>query len=257
MKLHGMLGLMREDKTPLLKPSILYTHHPVETCGEHMHMFIPPTMKRLATEQTIENFTTKDDGGDEDITKDDETSHPDDIEMTHKEDVPDSLHGGNTSNDKRTTDLANRQGTDGENTIEDSDSEVEDRKKDDPTQELPIRESEIEETQESESYKTEDKIVHKSQELSSAPKEGRELPPLNENVTESEVQTEEEESDTETSTTSNDSETEELPEGKMVTKDNEEGTPSSSNEESDNNVTGSEDSNEDITTEWQRRPPDK
>jgi len=49
------------------------------------------------------------------------------------------------------------------------------------------------------------------------------------------------------STTSNDSETEELPEGKMVTKDNEEGTPSSSNEES----------NEDITTEWQKRPPDK
>ena len=184
----------------------------------------------------------------------------------------------NTSNDKRTTDLANRQGTDGEDTIEDSDSEVEDCEKDDPTQELPIRESEIEETEElesyktknkfvhkseveeteeSESYKTGDKIVHKSQELSSAPKEGRELPPLNENVTESEVQTEEEQLDTEMSTTSNNSETKELPEGKMVTKDNKEGTPSSSNEESDNNATGSEDSDEDITTEWQRRPPDK
>jgi len=82
----------------------------------------------------------------------------------------------------------------------------------------------LEETEESESYKTEDKIVHKSQELSSA---------LNKNVTESEVQTEEEQLDADTSTTSNDSETEELPEGKIVTKDNEEGTPSSSNEESD------------------------
>jgi len=194
--------------------------------------------------------------------------------MTHKEDVPDSLHGGNTSNDKRITDLANRQGTDGEDTIEDSDSEVEDCEKDNPTQELPIRESEIEEAEELESYKTEDKseveetkeseshktehkIIHESQKLSSAPKEGRELPPLNENVTESEVQTEEEQLDAEMSTTSNDSEMEELPEGKMVTKYNKEGTPSSSNEESDNNVTGSEDSDEDITTEWQRRPPDK
>jgi len=177
--------------------------------------------------------------------------------MTHKEDVPDSLHGGNTSNDKRTTDLVNRQGTDGEDTIEDSDSEVEDCKEDDSIQELPIRESEVEETKESESYKTEDKIVHKSQELSSALKEGRELPPLSENVTESGVQTEEEQLNAETSTTSNDSEMEELPEGKMVTKDNEEETPSSSNGESDNNVTGSEDSDEDITTEWQRRPPDK
>ena len=181
-------------------------------------MFITPTMKRLTTEWTIENFTTKDDGGDEDITKDDETSHPDNIEMIHKEDVPDSIHGGNTSNDKRTTDLANRQGTDGEDTIEDSDSEVEDHEKDNPTQELPIRESEIEEAEELESYKTEDKseveetkeseshktehkIIHESQKLSSAPKEGRELPPLNENVTESEVQMEEEQLDTETSTT--------------------------------------------------------
>ena len=159
--MHSMLGLTREDKTPLLKPPILYTHHPAETYGEHM--FITPTMKRFTTERTIENFTTKDDRGDEDITKDDKTSHPDDIEMTHKEDVPDSLHGGNTSNDKRTTDLANRQGADGENTIEDSDSEVEDHKNNNPTQELPIRESEIEETEESESYKTEDKFVHKSE----------------------------------------------------------------------------------------------
>ena len=141
----------------------------------------------------------------------------------------------------------NRQGTDGEDTIEDSDSEVKDHKEDNPIQELPIRESEIEETKESESYKTEDKIIHKSQELSSAPKEGRELPLLNENITESEVQTEKEQSDADTSTTSNDSETEEIPEGKMVTKDNEEGTPFSSNEDSD----------EDITTEWQRRLPDK
>jgi len=188
-------------------------------------MFIPPTKKRLATEWTIENFATKDDGGDEDITKDDETNHPDNIEMTHKENVPDSIYGGNTSDDKRTTDLVNRQGTDGEDTIEDSDSEVEDHEEDDPAQELPIRESEIEETRELESYKTEDKIVHKSQELSSALKEGRELPPLNENITESEVQTKEEQSDTDTSTTSNDSETKELPERKMVTKDNKEGTP--------------------------------
>jgi len=48
MKLHSMLGLTREDKTPLLKPSILYTHCPVETYGECV--FVPPTMKRLATE---------------------------------------------------------------------------------------------------------------------------------------------------------------------------------------------------------------
>ena len=108
--------------------------------------------------------------------------------MIHK-DVPDSIHGGNTSNDKRTTDLVNRQGNDGEDTIGDSDSEVEDCEEDDPTQELPIRESEIEETEELESYKTEDKIIYKSQELSSALKEGRELPPLNENITESEVHT--------------------------------------------------------------------
>ena len=52
MQLHSMLGLTREDKTPLLKTPILYTHFPVETYGEHM--FIHPTKKRLATEQTIE-----------------------------------------------------------------------------------------------------------------------------------------------------------------------------------------------------------
>jgi len=61
-----------------------------------------------------------------------------------------------------------------EGTIKDSGSDSEDCKDNNPIQEFPTGESEIEGTEESEPYKTEDKIIYKSQVLFSALKE---LPP--------------------------------------------------------------------------------
>jgi len=70
--------------------------------------------------------------------------------------------------------------SDNEGIVEDSRSDSEDREDNNPIQEFPTEDSEIEGTKESEPYKTEDKIIYRSQVLFSALKEGRELPPRKE-----------------------------------------------------------------------------